>query len=343
MPSSRRPTSTCAARRCDAPYGPTAYDHAVTEARLLALPEPPPELGLERDVSLARHTYLRIGGPAAFFATPPDLETFTRIWAWAHAQGLPFRIIGGGSNMLVADEGIRAVVVSLRRACGFFEFVGATVHAGASVMLPALARAAAERDLGGLEFAIGIPGDIGGAMQTNAGIGDGRSIGDLVTSVDVLRGGVVVTLPRAEVTFDYRHTSLRASRELVLGATLTLRPRPREEVEAEMKRLLAVRQATQPTAEPNAGSVFRNPPGDYAGRMIESVGGKEVASGSVHVSPRHANFIVHDGHGTAAQYVGVMTEVQRRVLAQYGVRLEPEIEWWGDGPAPAVFQYTPRA
>ncbi len=316
----------------------TAYDRSVTDPAPAAIPEPPPALGLERNVSLARHTYLRIGGPAAYFATPSDIDTFVRIWAWARSHEIPLRLIGGGSNMLVADEGVRAVVVSLRRACGSFEFRGSEVHAGAAVMLPALAKAAAERGLGGLEFAIGIPGDIGGAMQTNAGIGDGRSIGDLVTGVEVLRDGVQVTLARAQVAFDYRHTSLRAARELVLGATLALTLRPREEVEAEMRRLLATRQATQPTAEPNAGSVFRNPPGDSAGRMIESVGGKEVASGGVHVSTLHANFIVHDGHGTAAQYVGVMTEVQRRVFAVYGVRLIPEIEWWGDGPAPEVFQ-----
>lgn len=302
------------------------------------LPAPPPALGLERDVPLARHTYLRIGGPAAYFGTPPDIDTFVRIWVWARSHEIPLRIIGGGSNMLVADEGVRAVVVSLRRACGFVEFTDSSVRAGAAVMLPALAKAAAERGLGGLEFAIGIPGDIGGAMQTNAGIGDGRSIGDLVSSVEVLRDGAPVTLTRAQVAFDYRHTSLRAARELVLAATLTLTPRPRETIEAEMKRLLATRQATQPTAEANAGSVFRNPPGDHAGRMIESVGGKEVASGSAHVSSLHANFIVHDGHATAAQYVGVMTEVQRRVLATYGVRLIPEIEWWGDGSPPEVFQ-----
>lgn len=303
-----------------------------------ALPEPPPDLGLERDIPLARHTYLRIGGPAAYFGTPPDIDTFVQIWAWAKTHTIPLRIIGGGSNMLVADEGVSAVVVSLRRACGSYEFTGTEVHAGPAVMLPALSKAAAERNLGGLEFAIGIPGDIGGAMQTNAGIGDGRSIGDLVTSIDVLRDGAPVTLTRAQVAFDYRHTSLRAAGELVLGATLNLTPRPRDEVEAEMGRLLGARQATQPTAEPNAGSVFRNPPGDRAGQMIEAVGGKEVASGSAHVSKLHANFIVHDGHATAAQYVEVMTEVQRRVLATYGMRLIPEIEWWGDGPPPEVFR-----
>ncbi|MSP23522.1 MAG: UDP-N-acetylmuramate dehydrogenase [Dehalococcoidia bacterium] len=305
---------------------------------LATLPDPPPALGLERDVSLARHTYLRIGGAAAYFGTPPDIDTFVRIWAWAKSHTIPLRIIGGGSNMLVADEGVRAVVISLRRACGYLDIEGTAVHAGAAVMLPAIAKAAAERGLSGMEFAIGIPGDIGGAMQTNAGIGDGRSMGDVVTSVDVLRDGVPVTLSREQIAFDYRHTSLRTAGEIVLAAQLALKPRPLDEVEAEMSRLLGTRQATQPTAEPNAGSVFRNPPGDRAGQMIEAVGGKNVASGSAHVSSLHANFIVHDGNASASEYLDVMTEVQRLVLATYGVRLIPEIEWWGDGTPPEVFQ-----
>ena len=310
----------------------------MTNESLAALPEPPPTLGLERDVPLARHTYLRIGGPAAFFGTPPDLDTFVQIWAWAKSHQVPLRIMGGGSNMLVADEGVRAVVVSLRRACGTLEFNENEVHAGAAVMLPALAKAAAERNLGGLEFAIGIPGSVGGGMQTNAGIGDGRTIGALVTSVEVLRDGVPVTMTSAQVAFDYRNTSLRTAGDLVLGARLALTPRPRDQIEAEMGRLLGTRQASQPTAEPNAGSVFRNPAKDRAGRMIESVGGKDVASGSAHVSSLHANFIVHDGHATAAEYLDVMTQVQQLVRATYGVRLIPEIEWWGDSPPPDVFQ-----
>ena len=310
----------------------------MNEPIIASLPDPPPTLGLERDVSLARHTYLRIGGAAAYFGTPPDIDTLVRIWAWAKSHAIPLRIIGGGSNMLVADEGVRAVVISLRRACGHLDIDGTAVHAGAAVMLPAIAKAAAERGLSGMEFAIGIPGDIGGAMQTNAGIGDGRSMGDVVTSVDVLRDGVPVTLSREQIAFDYRHTSLRTAGEIVLAARLALKPRPRDEVGAEMSRLLGTRQATQPTAEPNAGSVFRNPPGDRAGQMIEAVGGKNVASGSAHLSSLHANFIVHDGHASASEYLDVMTEVQRLVLATYGVRLIPEIEWWGDGTPPEVFQ-----
>ena len=230
---------------------------------------------------------MRIGGPAAYFGTPEDLAQFERIAAWARAQSLRLRVLGGGSNVLVADEGVRDIVVSLRRACGSVAFAENEVTAGAAVMLPALAKAAAERDLGGLEFAIGIPGSVGGALQTNAGIGDGRCIGDLVGSVEVWRttagGGARVTLQAEEIALDYRHTSLRGSDDLVLGATLALTPRPRAEIDAEMRRLLEARQRTQPTAEPNAGSIFRNPPGDSAGRLIDAAGCKGLEVGHARV------------------------------------------------------------
>ncbi|MGE3855882.1 MAG: UDP-N-acetylmuramate dehydrogenase [Dehalococcoidia bacterium] len=305
-----------------------------------SLPEPPADLGLEREVPLARHTYMRIGGPAAYLGVPEDLAQFERIAAWARTAGLRLRVLGGGSNVCVSDEGVRDVVVSLRRACGSYDFAGNEVTAGAAVMLPALARAAAERDLGGLEFAIGIPGSIGGALQTNAGIGDGRCIGDLVRAVEVWRDatGARVTLPAGAVTFDYRHTSLRGSGDLVLGATLALTPRPRAECEAEMRRLLEARQRTQPTAEPNAGSIFRNPPGDSAGRLIDAAGCKGLAVGHARVSTLHANFIVHDGQGRASEIAALMAEVQRRVLQTSGVRLRPEVEWWGDGDVPEAWR-----
>ena len=205
-------------------------------------------------------------------------------------------------------------------------------------MLPALARAAAAQNLGGLEFAIGIPGTIGGALQSNAGIGDRREIGPLVDSVRVLRASEVVTRSRDDLRFDYRTSSLRGSGDIVLEATLALEPRPREECEAEMKRLLEARQATQPTAERNAGSIFRNPEGDAAGRLIEAAGCKGLTVGGAQVSELHANFIVHDGSATAADIAALMSEVQRRVLDSTGIRLTPEVEWWGDGEPPAVFR-----
>ncbi|MCC6236058.1 MAG: UDP-N-acetylmuramate dehydrogenase [Dehalococcoidia bacterium] len=299
--------------------------------------EPPVGIPLLREEPLSRHTYMRVGGPAEYFATPATLDELTDLLGWAHACGLRVRPLGGGSNIVVADEGVRGLVVSLRRACGDTRFEGELVRVGAGVMLPALARAAAEHDLGGLEFAIGIPGCIGGALQSNAGIGDGRSIGQLVEAVDVLDGARRRSVPRADLTFDYRTSSLRGSGLLVLAATLRLTPRARADIEQDMQRLLGARQASQPTAEPNAGSMFRNPPGDFAGRVIEAAGCKGLAVGSARVSPLHANFIVHDGSARASDVAALMALVQERVRAQLGIELVPEVEWWGDEPAPVAF------
>ncbi|MBX7110716.1 MAG: UDP-N-acetylmuramate dehydrogenase [Dehalococcoidia bacterium] len=305
---------------------------------------PPPPAGIEihEHAPLARHTYMRIGGPAEYFATPADLVELERLMLWARAAAMPMRIIGGGSNLLVADEGVSGLVVSLRRACGGIEFTGSRVTAGAAVMLPALARAAAERGLGGLEFAVGIPGSVGGALQTNAGIGDGRCIGPLVREVEVFGGRGFQTLSRYEIHFDYRHSSLRGAGVMVVGATLHLEPRPTAEIQAEMRQLLEARSASQPTAEPNAGSMFRNPEGNAAGRLIEAAGCKGLASGGVRVSELHANFFVHDGSGRASDVLALMSEVQRRVLETSGVWLTPEIVWWGDGAPPAPFAGAPE-
>lgn len=307
------------------------------------LPGAPPHLRLVRDEPMSRHTYLRLGGPAAYFGTPETLEDLDRVVDWARGAGLPVRIAGGGSNVLVADEGVAAVVVSLRRCCRSAVFFDDRheVEAGAGVMLPSLARQAAERGLGGLEFAIGIPGSVGGALQTNAGIGDGRCIGDLVQSVQVLRNGLRRMLRREELTFDYRTTSLRGTGDIVLSARLLLQPASRETVEGEMRRLLEARQRTQPTSEPNAGSVFRNPPGDHAGRLIEAAGCKGLRVGGAQVSTLHANFIVQDGTAKTADVLAVMAEVQRRVREQSGIALVPEVEWWGRTPEderPAPFR-----
>lgn len=295
------------------------------------LPEAPAALNLVRDEPMSRHTYMRLGGPAAYFCTPETLEDLDRMVEWAHDAGLPIRVAGGGSNVLIADEGVEALVVSLRRCCRSVVFVSGEfeVEAGAGVMLPGLARQAAERGMGGLEFAIGIPGSVGGALQTNAGIGDGRCIGKLVQSVQVLRNGLRRVLERDEIRFEYRTTSLRGSGDIVLSARLALSPNSPDVIEAEMRRLLEARQASQPTAEANAGSVFRNPTGDHAGRLIEAAGCKGLRIGGAQVSTLHANFIVQDGSATTKDVTDLMAEVQRRVLDQFEVRLTPEIEWWG--------------
>jgi len=298
---------------------------------MTALPEAPAALGLVRDEPMSRHTYMRLGGPATYFGTPETFDELDRMVAWARGVGLPVRVCGGGSNVLVADEGVEALVVSLRRCSRavVFDDERAEVEVGAGVMLPALARQAAERGLTGLEFAIGIPGSVGGALQTNAGIGDGRCIGDLVRSVEVLRDGQRIVLGRDEITFEYRTTSLRGSGDLVLSVRLALRAGARDAVEAEMRRLLEARQASQPTSEPNAGSVFRNPLGDHAGRLVEAAGCKGLRIGGAQVSTLHANFIVQDGSARTKDVTDLMAKVRARVLDQFGVLLVPEIEWWG--------------
>jgi UDP-N-acetylmuramate dehydrogenase len=302
------------------------------------LPEAPAALALRRDEPLARHTYFRLGGPAAYFGEPATIEDLRAIVDWARSAGLTVRIVGGGSNLLVGDDGVTAVVLSLRHACGGITFEDERVTAGGAVMLPALARAAAAHDLGGLEFAVGIPGTVGGALQSNAGIGDSRALGDLVESVDLLEDGEPRTVRRDQLAFEYRTTSLRGSGAVVLAAALRLTARPRAECEAEMARLLEARQASQPTAERNAGSIFRNPPGDYAGRLIDEAGCKGLAVGGARVSERHANFIVHDGAATAAEVASLMLAVRARVQSHAGVTLVPEVVWWGDGQPPAVFR-----
>ena len=299
--------------------------------------DPPEGIELHPDAPLAQHTYLRVGGPARYLAIPETLEDLTRLLDWARRADLRVRVIGGGSNLLVDDAGVDALVISLRRAGGGVRFEDERAIVGAAMMLPALARTAAKRGLSGLEFAIGIPGSVGGALNSNAGIGDGRSIGPLVESVEVLGGRGRTTLPASELRFEYRRSSLRGAGVMVLGATLRLRPGQTAEIEAEMTRLLTHRQATQPTAEPNAGSIFRNPEGEPAGRLIEAAGCKGLAAGAACVSELHANFIVHDGTAGATDVVALIAEVQHRVLAHAGVRLRPEIEWWGDGEPPEPF------
>src|SRR5690349_6661946 len=148
--------------------GRRAPQRASSYHRSMVMPPFPAGIEVLEHVPLARHTYLRVGGPARYFATPQDLVQLELVMLWARAARLPMRVLGGGSNLLVADEGLEALVVSLRRACGGLQFDGRQVTVGAAVMLPALARAAAEHDLGDLEFAVGIPGSVGGALQTNA-------------------------------------------------------------------------------------------------------------------------------------------------------------------------------
>jgi len=277
---------------------------------------------------LARHTSYRIGGPADLFALPDTVEELAAVVRACREVRAPLTLLGAGSNLLVADGGIGGVVVKLGPFFRRVTWEAAGVHAGAAALIGKLARQAAARGMAGIEAAEGIPGTVGGAVVMNAGA-YGWETGDALVSVDgVDEAGRVVTLERAALPVRYRRIEL-PSGFVVTGARFALRADEASAVEA---RLLAVRDrrvASQPHGASNAGSIFKNPSGDHAGRLIEWVGLKGRRIGRARISDRHANFIVNEGGATASDVQALMSEAQRSVWERSGVWLEPEIRLVG--------------
>lgn len=278
---------------------------------------------------LARHTTLRVGGPADVLAFPGDVEELISLIRFAGERGVPLHVIGHGSNLIAPDEGVRGLVVSLSRATGSIRFRDAEVEAGAGFPLPRLVRMAARRGLGGLESLAGVPGTVGGALCMNAGA-SGQAIGDLTEEVRAVgRDGELVTLDRDAMRFAYRSSRLQEGDLIALSVRLRLRPGEREAIEAAVRRAMTRRGETQPLSHPNAGSIFKNPPGDHAGRLIEEAGCKGMRVGDAQVSPRHANFIVNLGHASATDVIRLMALVYRCVREVSGIALEPEVRLLG--------------
>ncbi len=286
---------------------------------------------------MSRHTSFGIGGPADALAYPVDRDDLITLLGEIRKKGLPFFVLGGGTNLLVRDSGFRGVVISLRRMTGIriereYRSVGgsfARIIAEAGAPLPALHLFAADRGLTGLEFAAGIPGTIGGAVCMNAGTAAGE-FGDIVESVTLVSmDGVIVTKSREEMKFGYRTADIPAG-SCVLEVLLTLRHGERGEIKARIGDLLEKRKDRQPLGLPSAGSVFKNPPGESAGRLIEKAGLKGRTIGNAQVSEKHANFIVNLGKATAHDVLALMNIVQKTVLDVHGIRLEPEIKILGE-------------
>lgn len=280
---------------------------------------------------LSRHSSFRIGGPAALFAEPATLEGVVRTLEWLQARQLPYFILGQGTNVLISDRGVDAVVISTARGLKDIAVADNRMVAGSGVLLARLAREAKRHGLGGLEFAVSIPGTLGGALVMNAGA-HGSSMMAVVESVlvwDPVRG--VQRIGAADVEFQYRQSRFMRQPWIALTADLLLTPRDPALIEGDMNRYMAHRKESQPLGEPNAGSIFKNPLPDYAGRLIESVGAKGWRVGDAEVSHRHANFIVNRGAATARDVLTLMRRVRCAVYAGTGIVLRPEVRWIGPG------------
>lgn len=279
---------------------------------------------------LARHTSYRIGGKAELFVTCHSYHSLRRTIEVLAREQVPWVIIGKGSNLLVADEGYRGAVITL--GAEFSRFVvaedGHTITVGAGAILARVVNEALSKELAGLEFAVGIPGTLGGAISMNAG---SRTdwIGALVEDVVTYKPGVGIRhYAHDDVFWGYRECGLPRD-EIVLEATLSLTPGTKDEIRAKMERALTRRRRTQPLGIPSCGSVFRNPPNRAVGAMIEECGLKGFSCGGAQVSDVHANFIVNTGTATAADVAAVIRQVHGKIKETYGVELQPEVKFLG--------------
>jgi UDP-N-acetylmuramate dehydrogenase len=298
-------------------------------AALLALLGPEPH-ELRFDEPMRRHSTLKMGGPADVLAAPGSVARLIELVQLCAARALPVTVVGGGSNLLVRDGGVRGVVLSSHNLRAIELRPPQQIFVEAGVSTGKVLSLALKHELGGIEFLGGVPGSVGGGMIMNAGtyLGEFKDVTTEVTSVR-LSDGAVLRRDRAACGFRYRASDLPAS-EIVVAAELTLRPRPRAELEAEVRGLRQRRSEREPKKVSSAGSIFKNPPGDFAGRLIETAGCKGWQIGDALCSPVHANWLVNVGQARAADLLALIAKVRDQVIATHGVELELEVKVIGE-------------
>jgi UDP-N-acetylmuramate dehydrogenase len=281
------------------------------------------------DEPLKRYTAWKIGGPADALLEPGSAEELIEAVHRAGEHGVPVTVLGGGTNVLVRDGGIRGLTIRLAKSLRGVEIEGEHVSAEAGVLYPALANATAARGLKGLEFATGIPGTVGGAVYMNAGAYEGETK-EVLRWADVYRDGEVVRMSNEDLELSYRRSILHDHPDwVVLRAGYILAPGDPEELKARIKEFRAQRMNGSPN-RPSCGSTFKRPPGDFPGRVIEAAGLKGTRVGQIEVSPVHANYFVNLGGGTAREALELMALVREKVSERLGVELEPEVRVIGE-------------
>lgn len=282
------------------------------------------------DEPMSRHTTFRVGGPADFFVTPKAKEEVRDVIRICKEAGMPYYIIGNGSNLLVSDAGYRGVIVQIYKEMNEVKVEGDLVKAQAGALLSGIAAKALGAELSGFEFASGIPGTIGGACMMNAGAYGGE-MKDVLESVTVLTGeGKIIELGRNELELGYRTSVIAKKGYIVLGAALKLERGDGEKIKTYMDELKEKRVTKQPLEYPSAGSTFKRPEGYFAGKLIEDAGLRGFQVGGAQVSEKHCGFVINRDHAAAADIMELMRQVQIRVKENSGVDLEPEVKRLGD-------------
>ena len=279
---------------------------------------------------MKKHTTFRIGGPADYFLLPVSAEEVSGILEICRQEGLPFFILGNGSNLLVSDEGYRGAIIQMYRNYNMIQVEGTTVRAGAGALLSAIAVAAREASLTGFEFAGGIPGTLGGAVVMNAGAYGGEMKDVLREAVVMNARGEILTIPAEELELGYRTSIIKKEGYIVLEAVLSLQPGDQQEIRARMRDLADRRISKQPLEYPSAGSTFKRPEGYFAGKLIMDAGLRGYRVGGAMVSEKHCGFVINENNATAADVRVLMNDVTDKVKEKFGVTLEPEVKLLGD-------------
>lgn len=285
--------------------------------------------GIFMEEPMKKHTTFRVGGPADVLVQP-DETALAAILALCRQYYVPYSFIGNGSNLLVGDKGIRGVVIEMTDPMGNIEVDGTQITAQAGAMLSKIANTAASNGLGGMEFAAGIPGSVGGAVVMNAGAYGGE-MKDIIERVYVLdENGAQLELDRTALNLGYRHSCIPEKKYIVTKVVLELVPRDEVEIRSKMKDLNEKRAEKQPLQYPSAGSTFKRPEGYFAGKLIMDAGLRGYQVGGAQVSEKHCGFVINKGDATAADICQLMQDVADKVQAQFGVVLEPEVKMIGE-------------
>ena len=288
-----------------------------------------PELNIVSDELMSKHTTFKVGGAADYFATP-TAEELGALLAIAKDCDVAVTIIGNGSNLLVGDRGIRGLVIEIGKAMESIQIDGLTITVGAGTILAKAANEAAGAGLGGMEFAAGIPGSMGGAVVMNAGAYGGE-IKDILESATVIsQDGEIITLSNQELDLSYRHSCVLEKGYIVLSARLKLEKKDEAQIRELMADLRNRRIEKQPLEYPSAGSTFKRPEGYFAGKLIEDAGLRGYTVGGACVSEKHCGFVVNKGDACAADVLNVIKDVKAKVYEKFGVELEPEVKMIGE-------------